>query len=280
MGKIRVKLVGGVGNQLFGYFAGKAHSLLFQKQLILQTRDVNSSLLSKEVISSLNLDGEFVHNQISWDFMKKINPWAFSSNVLGYEVEILMRKNIGYMSGYFQTYKYFEICRTFYPDLNPMVFKPSLFFSQVKGEIEELQPITIHVRRGDYRKLKDHFGLISFEFYMNCIQDALAKHGSRSVYIFGDEIKECKTFESKLESSGIRAKVISPPNATLSLESMLLMSIAPINIIGNSTFGWWGAMFNKEPLSTYAPSKWFKSADDPEHLIPPNWIRTPSSWES
>mgnify|MGYP003653088547 CR=1 FL=1 len=68
-------------------------------------------------------------------------------------------------------------------------------------------------------------------------------------------------------------------NTTIVLEKdyleMFLMSYCSSNIIANSTFSWWGAWLNKNPLKkVVAPSNWFGPLSDldTEDLLPDEWI--------
>jgi len=280
MKRIRVKLVGGIGNQLFGYFAGRAHSILFQKSLELDISQVNESLVTREAIDEFNLEGRFNRERSHFGFLQNFGKRSFSARSLGFEEQILRRQNLETIKGYFQTYRYYDLCLNLDSSISPQIRNPSKFFNESLTEIKQEMPISIHVRRGDYRKLKSSFGLIDYDFYFNCIDNALSKYGERKVYIFGDEINVCNEFLERLISVGIEAKVLFPPELTPASESIMLMSHAKINIVGNSTFGWWGAKFNKSPLAIYAPTKWFAHLEDPMDLIPPEWIKVKSSWEA
>jgi hypothetical protein len=275
-----VKLVGGIGNQLFGYFAGRAHSLLFKKSLELDICQVNESLVTREAIDEFNLAGKFIKKRNHFDFFQNFGTRTFSAGSLGFEEQILRKENLDTIKGYFQTYKYYDLCLNLDSSISPQLRNPSKFFKESLTEIKQEMPISIHVRRGDYRQLKSSFGLINYDFYFNCIENALAKYGERKIYIFGDEINVCNEFMDRLNSVGINAKVLFPPEMTPASESIMLMSFAKINIVGNSTFGWWGAKLNKDPLAIYAPTKWFAHLEDPMDLIPPDWIKVNSSWEA
>ena len=274
----RIELVGGLGNQFFGYFAGMAHSLTSQKDVRFNLLGVNESLDTNETIESIYLPKDFCREKVTSDVSLKLHPRKYHSNQLGYDEKILNRPRIKVIKGYFQSFKYFEIFKQHNPNWTPHLKEESSYFNELSARIEELKPISIHLRRGDYKKLRNRFGLLDSKYYSECVKSAVEKFGHRSVLIFGDELTENYLLNEELRSLGFKSDLIIPLSDSPSIESLLLISRCAINITGNSTFGWWGAEFNSNPLAVYAPTKWFKSMEDPVELIPPHWVTVQSSW--
>jgi hypothetical protein len=274
-----IDLVGGLGNQFFGYFAGMAHSYTFQKAVSFNLLGVNESLGTNETIESIYLPQDFCRKKVASNISLKLHPRRYRSTQLGYDQKILNRSSLKVINGYFQSFKYFDIFKQHNPGWTPLLKKESSYFKEMDARIEELKPISIHLRRGDYRKLKDSFGLINSQYYIKCVQLAVEEFGQRRVLIFGDEYSENNSLNEELKSLGYKSDVILPDSDSPPIESLLLISRCAINITGNSTFGWWGVAFNSNPLAVYAPKKWFKSIEDPAELIPPHWVTVQSSWE-
>ncbi len=275
----QVELVGGLGNQFFGYFAGMAHAITFGKEVNFNLKNVNESLHTFETIDSISLPGNFCWSKSPSKVSLKLHPHRYESNQLGFDEKILTNGNLKIFKGYFQSFRYLEIFKCRFPNWRPYLNTESQFYRETAARIEESKPISIHLRRGDYKKLRHTFGLLNTNYYIECLRLATEKFGRRKIYIFGDEYPANISLSGELRNLGYDSEVINPRFESPAMESLLLMSACPINIIGNSTFGWWAAAFNSSPLAIYAPSKWFKSINDPVGLIPPPWITVQSSWE-
>lgn len=123
--------------------------------------------------------------------------------------------------------------------------------------------VSIHVRRGDYLKLWPHHVFVGEEYYTKSIE----LMGDKEYLVFSDDIDWCKSF-FKGKFDFIRDE---------DYNEMYLMSMCKDNIIGNSTFSWWGAWLNKNPIKkVIAPKTWFGPgyADwDTKDLIPEGWMK-------
>lgn len=273
--KVTVNLIGGVGNQLFCYFAGMAHALRFSKDVTFNLATAMKSAQSVATIEGLNLMGRFAEVESpSWNKL-----WKYNSKVIGFDKKLLNSKRIQHIEGYFQSFVYYDLYLQHYPHWKPTLSSPGNLFVELKSKFQSEKPIVMHLRRGDYRKLQDTFGLLSTGYYLNCALQSVKDHGLREVQIFGDEPSANKFLAEHLLREGFRVTVVDPMKHLTVLESLILMSYAGVNIIGNSTFGWWSARFNHTPLDIYAPAKWFKAIDDPEKLKPLSWKTIESVWE-
>ncbi len=292
---ISVKLVGGLGNQLFCYFAG--HDLSVQKGLSLEldVTDIRAGLSAHAVsIESLRLPGEFVSIQsekfvgqiklksLSVRILRKFrlpNPFLkgiFVSKEIGFD-EKVFGVSAGYsLFGYFQTYRHFFPYKKEFADIT--LKSPSKWFEDNLARMKSENAVAIHVRRGDYSKLADTYGLLSSDYYKRAVNTVISILPDSIFWVFSDDPVAAKI----LLAGGLPNKTfwVNQPSDHDAAETMMLMSNASGNIIANSTFSWWGAALNSNGGPVVAPSKWFKSMLDPRDLYPPHWIQVESSWVS
>ena len=61
--------------------------------------------------------------------------------------------------------------------------------------------------------------------------------------------------------------------------SMCIIRGCDVNVIANSTFGWWGAYLNSH-ADVYAPSRWWRAQAPPndrqDDIVPPTWRTIPT----
>ena len=282
-------LIGGLGNQLFQVSAGKSLELASGKKVNFTTGYIEriGNSHGMDISKYFNLDDCLSNsksmsqgtlrllreiNTISRKLkVKDLNRYYFSDEV-GYDSRIFELTNPRKILGYFQSWKYFDSLTdfSFLEIKKPM----SNSFSELELEISNSECGAIHIRRGDYMKQGQVFGLLSDKYYEESIEQLSLSKGS-TVYVFSDS---AEIAESVLRPWSGRYLFKFVKNLD-SFESMLLMSRFPKIVIANSSFSYWAALLGGKKENVIAPSKWFKSWDDPVELIPPYWTKSLSQWE-
>jgi len=281
---LEVKTVGGIGNQLFCYFAGLHLAKKLKLDLSVDVTDLyRVGAKHKGTIELLNLEGTFfqrshqqqINTRLIYSLIRFLSkPKTFKSKVVGYNNAIFNDNKIRRIEGYFQTYiHYFSLVN----ELHPIeIISPSKWYLEQIDKISKENPIALHVRRGDYVNLSKLYGLLDSAYYIRAIKELSLSDLERPIWVFSDDIRAAKKL---LDLSLPRfTNWVTPPTNSVPLESMMLMSHASANVIANSTFSWWGAALNNSNKPVIAPQKWFKGMPDPEFLYPPNWIQIKSSW--
>jgi len=296
--RVEIELVGGLGNQLFGYFAGAYYAQKFNKNLIIDLTQVSLGLtnhgseltsfkLSKthELIkfkpgSIAKLNKRFF-DKLSIKF-KFINYFrykllgVYQSKEVGFDSFLEKRSKISRIQGYYQTWKYVDSLQEVGADVSLEIVNPSNWFLELQNEINKVNPIVIHVRRGDYKNPNSPVGLLSRSYYQDTIGVVNNKYGNRNFWIFSDDIEDSQKLLDGLIPKN--SNWVSPPNGSDPAESLILMSLPKVIIIANSSFSWWAAKTGMEKELVIAPNPWFKSLESPTYLIPNSWKQVKSSW--
>jgi hypothetical protein len=294
---ITIKLVGGLGNQLFGYYLGQAIGKKVRYDVSDQVHGLGSQRVS---IKDLDLPGDFgvFLNRFSavipdrFKFLKRLlrkvsllnqKVWRksniYESQVVGFDSDFDFQNcEFTQIRGYFQSYIYVDATIARKATLkNLELTHSSNWFRILKDQLKETDPIAIHVRRGDYLRLKDTFGILGEEYYVRAIEQINSLSDAPSpVWIFSDSPNEIMESMQNLMKLGPR--IIATPNDVSDAETLILMSHASRIVIANSTFSWWAAQVNGSNKTVIAPEKWFRGLPDPEFLIPNNWIKLKSYW--
>jgi len=298
---VTVEIYGGLGNQLFMLVAGLYISNKIGCRLRVIQRDphlgdsvhgssINSLITGVEVEPKILLreDLALTSKKLVFAFSRRLNiPLSkaglilgfHSSNSLGFDKTLSNVRRGYHIEGYFQTFRYLQDLRASGKAPLFTLKQPSDWFLKTSDQLVKTDPIVMHVRRGDYLLEKNRFiGALSSEYFLDAI-NKLTTLGSRSTYdkvwIFTDSPDSVALeFQPIL---GSRMKLISPPVGSDPAESMSLMSMAKSIVISNSTFSWWSASLGN-PTQVIAPSKWFQDHDDPEDLLPKDWLKAESKW--
>ena len=289
------KLMGGVGNQLFIYHAAKFYEsksgfpVRFDVTDVSNFRNTHNGDMRKIInnqnifISSRALG---IYNEIQRKALKFVANENldrlvkyYNFNEIGYEPKLLEVPNGSSVHGYFQSYKYVENIDT---DLITNLEKASLnsWITPYLNKVSKLNILGVHIRRGDYAKLKEEIGILDIKYYIDLIGEITNSVNVDEIWVFSDEMQHVKANFNPINFK-VNMFFIEPPKDSDPLLLLNLMSKLSNLVMANSTFSWWAAKINSEQIikNVYSPSKWFRSLADPKYLIPQDWILVDSIWE-
>lgn len=260
---VTCRLKGGIGNLMFQiagleYFAFKNNFETFYYNM-----DKRFNMLKEKKGWSHSFNYVKMFENFNWP-AKKI-PKGFRRIVLPFTYQPIQIVDNVYYDAFFQSEKFF-------PDRNFILklFEPSNFIKEKLKKYEylkEFKTIAIHVRRGDFVKLKHIHPPQTKEYYLNAIKKIETFNNIDKYVIFSDDIKWCKnTFDIN--------KSIFIENEKDYVE-IFLQSQCNHNIISNSSFSWWGAYLNINPSKkVIAPKIWFLGDKyNPKDIVPDSWLK-------
>lgn len=292
---IVVKLIGGLGNQLFQYAAGRALSTYHKTELFLDPSHLklisNGAYTQRNFeLDNLNITAQMVDKTVLNNFnfeqnktlikLKKLSPRLFSNMIFNehqfnFHSEFFKLPKDTYLNGFWQSEKYFNAVRD--KLLSEITLKEPLssFASALHKRISEPNSVSLHVRRGDFVSLQSanqFHGYIGLDYYKVAVEQIKSKIPDPVFFIFSDDIEWCKTNLSFLEN---KEYIEGKNNGISTQEELILMSNCKHNIIANSSFSWWGAWLNKnKDKIVMAPKNWFAEKKiNTNDLIPPTWIK-------
>jgi hypothetical protein len=292
---IVVKLMGGLGNQMFQYALGRRLAHDRDVPLKLDLSWFSSQQLRKYQLDCFNLKAEIASIDEINDLLRRSQTDLFSRfrrkarsyfpflnrNFVRqkgrlFDPRILQAPSNIYLEGYWQSEKYFQ-------PIGYIIRKELTYNGPISESgqrmieiIEASTSVSIHIRRGDYFsdiRTKQHHGVNLSEYYNNAIKFFQSSIGDCHFIVFSDEP------EWVMENLQIPGRVTYIPRDSedIDTEHLFLMSQCNHNIIANSTYSWWAAWLNNSSQKVVvAPLDWFK---DPESnritvdLIPKEWKR-------
>jgi hypothetical protein len=291
---LTVQIVGGLGNQLFGYFAGRAYEIKYRRYVNYDLSQLNQGMTQHgSDLRSFKLEADFIKlgpvrllysklvqfvvlalPKFELEVQHFLGQW--SATGLDQPIPLLPTRKRFLVRGYFQNSN--SVSEVLNRGQSLELKNPSDWYTSLERDALSEQPIMVHVRRGDYMLLQQEFGLLSAEYFQTAINHARVFIGDseRLVWLFSDDLELAKVEFAQVPLGAV--KWIDVPPGTDDAESLLLMSKGSANVVSNSTFSWWSATLSRNEV-VVAPSKWFRGKDDPISLIPNSWIRLPSIWK-
>lgn len=286
---IIVKLIGGLGNQLFQYSLGRNLAHINQTEFKLDITGFETYKLHSYSLQNFNIIENFATKKEVESFKKKgllkilekIKPYykrmiirdrGYDKNY-DFDANILKAFGSFYLDGHWQSEKYFK-------DIESIIRKDAtlkeplpLKYMDLINNIKNSNSVSLHIRRKDYlsEKIAKIYGACNIEYYYKAIEKITRLCHDPQFFIFSDDIDWVKQ-NLNIPYPKI---FVSGANETKDYEELILMSLCKHNITANSSFSWWGAWLNQNPSKiVISPDKWFNDkADAAKDLIPQDWIR-------
>ena len=190
---VTIDVQGGIGNQLFMYFAALYWAEVNNAKLIVNVGKIGAfgvhhgSTLDEFELNCEVINRELTHlggllYRVRRRFLKtklglKLDELFqfrfYYSAELGYDEKLEARKHLKSIEGYFQTYKYFDALSD--PNLKFLrLTNVSSWFEKTRLAIQQLQFLAVHVRRGDFKNFSKNVGLLSKDYYAAAIGKSLS----------------------------------------------------------------------------------------------------------
>jgi Glycosyl transferase family 11 len=184
-----------------------------------------------------------------------------------YDSITIDRRNHSCIYGYFQSYKYFDEYKCEFIKMLNNPYKDEVdheLTEQLKQvaannesdlppskKIQELEFVSIHVRRTDYLALSDIHLNLDTAYYEEAISNFPQE---KSVFlIFSDDVDFVQ--KEPLFQNLVNKHIVTNQDDEY---CFWLMSACDHNIIANSSYSWWASYINSNPNKlVVSPSKWF-----------------------
>lgn len=290
--RIVVRLVGGLGNQLFQYALGRRLSLLHGASLKLDISDLERAsdrsyrLRHFDISAEIAADEDLAPFQPSTSpmsglidrFIQRCKPFYRRHCVWqqgdGYDERIWRVPPNAYLVGYWQSEKYFADIRDVLLRELRVVTEPSVENLEVMQRLSQAQSVSLHVRRGDYVThpgVRSVLNTCSVDYYRRAVRAIARAVRSPEFFVFSDDPTWAKN-HLKLDYPTTFVENNGPER---DYEDLRLMSCCKAHIIANSTFSWWGAWLSTNPSKiVVAPKHWYRAPNrSSRDLIPSDWIK-------
>jgi hypothetical protein len=291
MSVIILQVIGGLGNQMFQFAAGRALSIARNAPLLLDVGDFAGYQLHQ----GFELDRVFscpvklaeaqeIYAILGWQSSRLArrffaHPSLFFLRSRHFIIEPHFHHWPGvsdlslpcYMMGYWQTERYFaKVASRIRADFT---FRQCLTGSnfEIAQEIKGVNAVSLHIRRGDYasnpKTLSTH-GICSLAYYEAAIRYIIERVEAPHFFVFSDDMDWAR----ENLNIDLPCRYVDNNHGAESYNDMRLMSLCRHHIIANSSFSWWGAWLNPhDDKVVVAPKSWFANSNNTNDLLPKGW---------
>jgi hypothetical protein len=295
-------LIGGLGNQLFIYFAGRYFSQKYKCVVRYTFRQldenhpqfnsrITSFILNNEVEEKLQLKRKYTVTLVLRIINKlrarlnlvKIFKKVYSESEFNLKkeeaklkltLESLSTKTLP-VYGFFQDFDYFKFGNN---SIDFDLKSPSKWYIEMLAHARNSCPVMLHVRLGDYVVKDSKWGILDTEYYLKALELITKCLGPTHVWVFSDNFLVAKHILS--EAVGLKISYIESSEGKDPAEILKLMTFGIGHVVSNSTFSFWSAYLAKESQIVIYPNPIMINQANQIRGVPENWIKQDSIWAS
>ena len=306
---ICIRVVGGLGNQMFGYAAAVAlkertgaDRLVVDRSLCAPERGATEEGLAER---PFELDGFALSAEIAdgAPFGKTIRirkdsrrrgahlaglrlaraagmrpvPFYCERRDLGFDPLFSRLPDDSMIQGCFPSHRYFgeyeEAVRAEFVAREPLPDSLGRLLEAMRG----CESVAVHVRCGDYltsAKTRKLLGICSDRYYLRAAERMRAELPDVRFFVFSDDVERVRR-EPWTDALGADAVFVEGVAGCGPVADLTLMSRCRHQVVANSTFSWWAAWLNEnEKKRIVAPSPAYDGTGlKDDDFYPSEWIR-------
>ena len=290
---IIIRLIGGLGNQMFQYSLGRRLALERRQPLkvdlswfVSQSKReyqlchfcITAQIASpEEVLHIKKPSWARFPNRIHQAIQRRLPYYRRAvvyEKTSAFDPHILRVRNNVYLMGYWQTEKYSAPIRQVIQDEFRLMRPLSMESQEWAEKIRSCNAVSIHIRRGDYvndPKTNQVHGILPRAYYMQATAYLLERVPKPVFFVFSDDMPWARQNLGLLSSP----EFVGIEGEDRDVEELILMTLCKHHIIANSSYSWWGAWLGRESEKiVIAAKQWFGDLSrDTGDLIPEAWIR-------
>jgi hypothetical protein len=288
---IVVRLMGGLGNQMFQYALGRHVALRRDTGLLLDPTSFRTSRRGETTrhfaLGPYRLEAETAAPDRLASFLAGHRGVMALLRASGarpgglvvergpsFDATVLDARDDSYLVGYWQSERYFrDVADTIRRELT-LEAPPTGANARLFEKIRATESLALHVRRGDYLSnpaaSRTH-GSLGIGYYERAVEHASSRFPGLEVFVFSDDPAWCRR-ELRLP---VPVTYVDHNSDAEAHEDLRLMAGCRHHVVANSSFSWWGAWLEPSPGGlVVAPRQWFRDEALPDTDVQPTgWTR-------
>lgn len=290
---IIVRLMGGLGNQLFQYAAARRLALERGAKLVLdlgwfeyeaahyatprsyelRRLELPAGVISLPPATVARLEKGLAARVGRWP-ARRIRVPVLRQDPRSADIDprILDAPATVLLVGYWQGERYFaDRTETIRAEIK--FADQSDAWQEMLEAIRSATSVAVHVRRGDYvtvERTNDVHGALPVEYYREAIDLVCERVEASRVFVFSDDPQ----WAADHLSLPLPTTDVSVTGWTAA-DELGLMTACRHHVIANSSFSWWGAWLAEHPEQVVvAPKAWFRDPTlNRNEIVPSRWLR-------
>ena len=270
--KVVVKLMGGMGNQMFQYAFGKRISLQTGRELILDLsflnrRDLGPNFVYRNYdLDIFNLSKHKIVDKFDENYELIVDDFDFKSKDLT-PIDNIIEKCLNnkseniYLDGYWSSPKYFSnSINSEFSFKDPIINESTSLLQDILSS----NSVLLNIRRTDFLNGNFH-GVFEKDYILNSINKLNKTEDNLKFFIFSDDIQWCQDNLFDIPNSVI---VDHAHKGNKFSNYLQLMTNCKHFIIPNSTFAWWAAYLSQnQNKKVIHPEIWLKELNSTCDLL-------------